>query len=270
MSIFQAIILGALQGITEFLPISSSGHLAIAQHLFGLELPLIFDVSLHLASLLAVLLVFRKILWSLIISFGRWVMRKNSIEDELQLNTILSLILASIVTAAFGLVFKKLIPDLPLIFIFGGFILTACALAASHKVHSREVEKNTKEPKKISVLKALVIGASQGIGVLPGISRSGITISSSLFLKLDRKTAGEFSFLLSIPAILGAFILEAKDLTSLTTEVSLISLLIGCFTSFIVGYFSLRFLLKLIQKGKLYYFAFYLMPVAVLGFIFIH
>ncbi|HQC27312.1 MAG TPA: undecaprenyl-diphosphate phosphatase, partial [Treponemataceae bacterium] len=99
MSIFQAIILGALQGITEFLPISSSGHLAIAQNLFGLELPLIFDVSLHLASLLAVLLVFRKILWSLIISFGRWVMRKNSIEDELQLNTILSLILASIVTA---------------------------------------------------------------------------------------------------------------------------------------------------------------------------
>ena len=210
MSIFQAIILGALQGITEFLPISSSGHLAIAQHLFGLELPLIFDVSLHLASLLAVLFVFRKILWSLIISFGRWVMRKNSIEDELQLNTILSLILASIVTAAFGLVFKKLIPDLPIIFIFGGFILTACALAASHKVHSREVEKNTKEPKKISVLKALVIGASQGIGVLPGISRSGITISSSLFLKLDRKTAGEFSFLLSIPAILAPLYSKQK------------------------------------------------------------
>lgn len=267
MSLFQAIILGALQGITEFLPISSSGHLAIAEHLFGLELPLVFDVSLHLASLFAVLLVFRKILWQLILSFIRWIGRKNTENDDANLNIILSLILATIVTAAFGLVLKKIIPDLPLVFIFGGFILTACALVASHKIHER---KTKNEPKKISSLHALAIGAAQGIGVLPGISRSGITISSALFLKHDRKTAGEFSFLLSIPAILGAFILEAKDLTSLTSEASLLSLLIGCFTSFIVGYISLKFLLSLIQKGKLYYFAFYLVPIAVLGFIFLH
>jgi len=275
MSVFQGFFLGLLQGIAEFLPISSSGHLAVVQHLFSLEnIPLVFDVMLHLATLLAVIVFFWKKIWSLICVFGRWITRKSTIEDTADLNMIVALVLGTLVTGVFGIVFSDLIPDMPVKVICVGFILTSGLLILSGRISKKREEKNLSmqqeiaEPKTVKPLQGLLIGLAQGIGVLPGISRSGSTIAGALLCGVDRNTAGEFSFLLSIPAILGAFILEAKDLGEMGAVVGILPLLVGCVTAFIAGFFALAFLMKIIRKGKLEWFAAYLIPLGILGLIF--
>ncbi|HPX27579.1 MAG TPA: undecaprenyl-diphosphate phosphatase [Treponemataceae bacterium] len=267
MSIIQAVLLGALQGVAEFLPISSSGHLTLVQHLFGLEdIPLLFDISLHVATLLAVILVFRRLILDLLCTAFRWMLRKSTEEDKPKLQMILSLIAATAVTGVFGIVLKKIIPDLPIQVVFAGFIVTAMLLFISSKISKKN---EGKEVKNISLIQGLITGAAQGIGVLPGISRSGITISAALAAGIDRKTAGEFSFLLSIPAILAAFVLELGDLGNMTQSISIQALLLGCLAAFAVGIFALKFLLALIRKGKLEWFAYYLIPLALICFIFV-
>ncbi len=267
MTIIQAVLLGALQGVAEFLPISSSGHLILAQHLFGLEdIPLLFDISLHVASLFAVIIVFRKLILDLLLTAFRRILRKNTDEDKPKLQMILALVIATAVTGVFGILLKEIIPDLPIQIVFAGFIITAILLIVGSKISKNNEEKT---PKNINFIQALIIGAAQGIGVLPGISRSGITISASLAAGVDRKTAGEFSFLLSIPAILAAFLLELKDLEHMTKTITAPALLLGCLASFVIGILALVFLLKLIRKGKLEWFAYYLIPLAILCFIFV-
>lgn len=267
MSIIQAVLLGALQGVAEFLPISSSGHLTLVQHLFGLEdIPLLFDISLHVATLLAVIIVFRRLILDLLCTAFRWILRKSTEEDKPKLQMILSLIAATAVTGVFGIVLKKIIPDLPIQVVFAGFIVTAMLLFISSKISKKN---EGKEVKNISLIQGLITGAAQGIGVLPGISRSGITISAALAAGIDRKTAGEFSFLLSIPAILAAFVLELGDLGNMTQSISIQALLLGCLAAFAVGIFALKFLLALIRKGKLEWFAYYLIPLALICFIFV-
>ena len=269
MSIFQALVLGILQGIAEFLPISSSGHLAVVQNLFGLELPLVFDVCLHLATLLAVILVFRKRIWSLLCVFGRWITRKSKPEDKAELSMIVAIIVGTFVTGIMGIVASKFLPEFPIKLVFVGFIITSFLLIFSNRQGNKNAsETNSTQLSPISVKQGLFVGFAQGIGTLPGISRSGITISASLLAKIDRETAGEFSFLLSIPAILGAFVLEAKDLGEVGSTIGIIPVVVGCLAAFIAGYFSLAVLMKIIKKGKLEWFACYLIPVAILGLIF--
>ena len=251
MSIFQAIILGAVQGLAEFLPISSSGHLAIVEYFFKQEdLPILFDILLHVATLAAVCTVFAKRIAGLFCVLGRFIIRKSKPEDKGDLMMIAAIIVATAVTGVIGLLLKDWVKaiDIRLIPLF--FIITGLLLIASSKI------KHNKPAKNVTLLTAAITG----IGVIPGISRSGSTISASLFAGLDREKAGEFSFLLSIPAILAAFILELKSADNLLAGVSPISLISGMISAFVVGYFSLRFLLKLIKNGKLMYFAFYLIP----------
>ena len=285
MTLIQGILLGALQGLAEFLPISSSGHLAIAQKLFGLdELPLLFDVFLHLATLAAVCLYFRQKIWTLLKCFGRWITRRPLIEetgfsqddllcgsDQLGRKTIVAIILSTIVTGAIGVITSKLIPDLPIHFIFIGFLVTSALLIISAIIEKKASVKAqaVTESKGISKKQSLFIGLMQGVGTLPGISRSGSTIAGALLCKVDRQAAGEYSFIISIPAILGAFILELKDLGDVSESVGLLPLILGCLTAFLVGYFSLAVLMKTIRKGKLQWFACYLIPVAILGLIFL-
>ena len=270
MSIFQALVLGILQGIAEFLPISSSGHLAVVQNLFGLELPLIFDVCLHFATLLAVILVFRKRIWSLLCVFARWITRKSKPEDKAELSMIVAIIVGTFVTGIMGIIASKFLPEFPIKLVFVGFIITAFLLIYSNRQGNKNAsETNSTQLSPISIKQGLFVGFAQGIGTLPGISRSGITISASLLAKIDRETAGEFSFLLSIPAILGAFVLEAKDLDTLTQSISILPLAIGCLAAFTSGVLALTMLMKLIKKGKLQWFAYYLIPLAILGLIFI-
>ncbi|MDY4131299.1 MAG: undecaprenyl-diphosphate phosphatase [Treponema sp.] len=276
MSMIQGIVLGVFQGIAEFLPISSSGHLAVLQHLFGLEdVPLLFDVFLHLATLLSVVLFFRKKIWELLCSFARILVPAKK-TDEVQIENqkenkkyILAIILATIVTGIMGVISSKFVENVPVRFICAGFIVTAVLLVLSSVVEKKSGIISGDEKKSVTWIQALIIGFAQGVGTLPGISRSGSTISGALFCGVPRSRAGEFSFIVSIPAILGAFILEAKDLGEVASSIGFDVVIAGCAAAFASGYLSLTWLMKLIKKGRLEWFACYLVPAGVLGMIFL-
>ena len=287
MSVIQGILLGILQGIAEFLPISSSGHLAVAQNLFGLDdIPLLFDVFLHLATLAAVCLYFWRKIWELLKCLGRWISKSSKVKenskdydvvlaqkDLANRKIIIAIILSTIVTGVMGIITSKLIPNLSIKVTCCGFLVTSLFLILSSVIEKRssKISQNSDDKKNPSVskLQALIIGFMQGIGTLPGISRSGSTIAGALFCKVDRSLAGEYSFIISIPAILGAFILELKDLSEVSSTIGAAPVIAGCAAAFAAGYISLTLLMKMIKKGKLQYFALYLIPLAILGLIFL-
>ena len=224
MTVIQGILLGILQGIAEFLPISSSGHLAVAQKLFGLnDVPLLFDIVLHLATLAAVILYFRRRIAELFIILWHWLLQKTPAKgggdtdiltgnEERGRRTIIAVLVTTIITGAIGVFTSKLIPDMSLKFTAGGFIVTAALLILSALIEKRRQSQKSSgtadEPKAINIAQSAVIGIMQGLGTLPGISRSGSTIAGALFGGLDRAAAGEYSFIVSIPAILGALNLK--------------------------------------------------------------
>lgn len=278
MSVLEGILLGVLQGIAEFLPISSSGHLAIAQELFNLEdVPLLFDVFLHLATLGAVVLFFRKRIWSLLQVMGRWICRRSLPEDKADLQTIVALLLGTLVTGIFGIFLSDVVEDIDEKLICVGFFVTAGLLIFSDAVEERRRKKRLATDPDFTVgksggvkpLQGLGIGLAQGFGVLPGISRSGSTIAGALLCGVDREQAGEFSFLLSIPAILGAFVLQLDDLDEIGSAVGLAPVVAGCIAAFVAGIFALSVLMKIVRKGKLEWFAVYLIPLGILGLIFL-
>ena len=284
MSTLHSIYLGIIQGIAEFLPISSSGHLAIAQNLFGLEeVPLLFDIFLHLATLLAVCIVFWKKIWELLKCFGRWITKRPRPETNESVNneiltgtekagrrTIIAIIVSTIITGVIGIVTSKLIPDLSVKFVCAGFLVTAALLIISGIIEKKNAAKNENPVQEgVSLKQSIVIGLMQGLGTLPGISRSGSTISGALFSKLDRKAAGDYSFIISIPAILGAFVLDLKDLGEVSSTIGMTQVLAGCIAAFITGFISLKLLMKIIRKGKLAWFSAYLIPAGILGLIFL-
>lgn len=284
MTVIQGILLGILQGIAEFLPISSSGHLAVAQKLFGLnDVPLLFDIDLHLATLAAVILYFRRRIAELFIILWHWLLQKTPAKggddtdiltgnEERGRRTIIAVLVTTIITGAIGVFTSKLIPDMSLKFTAGGFIVTAALLILSALIEKRRQSQKSSgtadEPKAINIAQSAVIGIIQGLGTLPGISRSGSTIAGALFGGLDRAAAGEYSFIVSIPAILGAFVLELKDLDKVGTSIGAAPVIAGCAAAFAWGYISLTVLMKIIKKGHLEWFAAYLIPLGIAGLIF--
>ena len=284
MTVLQGFLLGILQGVAEFLPISSSGHLALVQSLFGLEdVPLLYDIFLHMATLLAVTIYFWPKIWALLKCFGRWITKKQKSDNQVQISendllcptdkigqkTIIAIILTTAITGTFGIFTSKLIPDLSIKFVCGGFLVTSALLIISSIMEKRQSAKGPNEFTGISIKQSIIIGIMQGFGTLPGISRSGSTIAGALFGGVNRSLAGEFSFIVSIPAILGAFILELKDLGQMSSSIGAAPIIAGCISSFAVGYFSLSVLMKIIKKGKLQWFAAYLIPAGILGLIFL-
>jgi len=291
MTTFESFILGLIQGIGEFLPISSSGHLKVTQKLFGLsDVPLLFDVFLHIATLLAVFIYFRKVIWRLICVFFRFIFRKPDPEiqsedtkiqnlaptDKAGMNTILMIIITTIVTGIMGIATKKLIDDdsISIKFTCAGFIFTAFLLIVSGIIESKRTAPL--QYQNIKWYQALIIGFAQGIGTLPGISRSGSTIAGAQLCGVERSKAGDYSFIVSIPAILGAFALTLKDYfdpaeqaASASIEISTAALAAGFVTAFVSGYIALAILMKLINKGKLYWFAAYLIPAGICGLLFL-
>ena len=276
MNIFQSVCLGILQGITEFLPVSSSGHLAVAQRLFSLnDVPLIFDVCLHVATLVAVVIFFRKTIIDLICVFFRMIMRKPLEGDKPKQTMIFAVIVATLITGVIGIITSRFIEDVPVKFVCIGFILTGILLVVATLLDkSSKAEKDQdlgenqpphSDDGTVTIKQGIICGIAQGLGTLPGISRSGSTISAALLSGVNRKTAGEFSFILSIPAILGAFILEVKDLGEMASVVSASSLAAGCLSAFAAGLGALFVLMKLIKSGKLGFFAVYLIPLGIIG-----
>ncbi len=264
MSILKAVILGIIQGIAEFLPVSSSGHLLVTRNLMDLgDVPVLFDILLHVATLIVVIFVFRKRVSVLFLSLFRWIARKSDSSDRDNLKMIVLIIVATFFTGVLGIVISDMefFQNPRVVSVF--FIITAIILWITKYVKPRS------EYSVPGLKEGVILGIAQGFGVIPGISRSGITISAALFGGVDREKAGEISFIISIPAIVGALLLELKDGAELISSVSPIAIIFGFITTMIVGYFSLILLMKLIKSGRFYLFSFYLLPLGIIGLLFL-
>jgi undecaprenyl-diphosphatase len=255
MSILNAIILGIVQGLTEFLPVSSSGHLVLLQKVFDISEPtLFFDAMVHAGTLLAVFVVLWRDIWAIL---------KRLIQPLTGL-----LILATIPTVAAALAFRK-----PIEYAFESgrflgvsFLITTVFLVVSELLSRRAVAGNgLKQAEEMNWLDALVIGIMQAIAIIPGVSRSGATISGALSRKLNRDFAARFSFLLSIPAILGAVVLHTKDMmaggaaetASEASGIGAAEIVAGTLSAAVVGFFAIRLMLKIIKEKSLFGFAIY-------------
>ena len=248
MRIIDAILLGIIQGVTEFLPISSSGHLVIGNYFLGIENNnILFEVFVHLGTLFAIFYFYKKDIHQIL---------KGIINKEKESLNYLFLIVTATIPAIFtGLLFNNQIKNLyhiEWVSIF--FIITGVVLFLSN--FSRE-----KTP-TINIIFALIIGASQAIAILPGISRSGITIGVALLLGVYRKEAAKFSFFMAIPIILGAVFLELVNLDNINF-LQIYNLCAGFLTSAIIGYFSISLLIKLIDKLHFWKFSIYLLLISI-------
>lgn len=258
MTLFQSIILGIVQGITEFLPISSSAHLVIVPYILGWELPaqdaFIFDVLVQMGTLAAVILYFRQDL--IVIATAMWQSLKNgnlfSNKDGL---LGWYLLLSTIPAVFFGLIFGTIVEKA-----FDSPTATATFLlfTAGLLILGEKAGKGEKKLKAINWVDAAIIGVFQALALFPGISRSGSTIAGGMLRNLDRQSAARFSFLMSIPVMVAAGILSIIDLIQLPGFVSQIPTLIsGTITSAIVGYVSIRWLLSYLNRNSLFIFAGY-------------
>ena len=260
MTILQSIFLGILQGIAEFLPVSSSGHLVLARTVMGLEeIPALFDVILHLATLIVVLWVFRQRVGAILAALGRFCVKKTQDSDRPQLILAMQILAASAITAAIGFGVEALDFRADPRMVSSLLIVTALILLLSARA------AGTRNVETVGWKRFLLLGAAQGLGVFPGISRSGITIGTGLFCGLDRQAAGEISFLLSLPAVGGAFLLTLKDAGALGQLVPFSALVAGFVAALVAGYAALRLLLWLIADGRLWTFALYLIPMGFWG-----
>ena len=265
MTYLQAVILGILQGITEFFPVSSSGHLVLAQKFFGIEENVLtFDIYVHFGTLLAVLAVFRKLIINLIYSCVdsfKVVVSGNVSISEVYKNSHEIRIISGIITGTFpalivGFTMKDFIEGL---FHTAGIVLAALFFTGFILLITFFIKERKHQ---IGSVHGFFIGIAQALAIVPGISRSGMTISTALFLGIKREEACEFSFLLSIPVILGATALELKDyfgagFSTMPWDVAFI----GTFASFISGWISLVFLMRIVRRGKIGYFGFYCLAV---------
>jgi undecaprenyl-diphosphatase len=268
MTTFQAILFGCLQGLAEFLPVSSSGHLVILKNLFGLqEVPQLFDVLLHVATLCVVCLVFRRKIGELCAALGRFLTGRVREDDGRRLRLIVALIVATFVTGLIGFAIKDFGEGLGAKTVSALLLVTALILLVTRFAEKPDAANKAAETPGIRA--GVITGIAQGIGVLPGISRSGITISAALFAGVSRPAAGEFSFLLSVPAILGALVLSLRHTQDLAQALPAEALAAGMVSAALVGWLSLRLLLRMIRGGRLYLFALYLIPVGILGLIFL-
>jgi len=251
MSLTRAVILGLVQGITEFLPISSSAHLTYFQKYLGIDKPqLSFTVFLHFATLLAILLFFRKDLWEILKGFRNIKGPKTNPSTRI----LFLLVIGSLPIAILGILLKDKIElifsNIELVSLF--LILTGILLYFGNRI--RNVHKGVLET---GIVDALIIGTAQAFAILPGISRSGVTIIFALFCGLQRKWAVKYSFFLAVPAILGATLIELPSVLPMLNFSTLTFYIAGAVAALFSGYWSLRVVLRFVQKSRLHYFAYY-------------
>lgn len=254
MTIIETIFLGIIQGLTEFLPVSSSGHLVIFQNLLGFKEPeLLLDCSLHLGTLLAVCLYFRSDLRKMATEVWHFDLKNP------HTNLLLWVVVGSVPTAIIGLVFQE-----PFEKVFGSVTMVGVMLLATGFIvaSTRFIPKSYGTRTRVGLLAALAVGVAQGMAIMPGISRSGTTIVCALLFCLNRDLAGRFSFLLSIPAILGALVIHL-NVESLG-RIGFVPLSLGFASSALVGILALKILMGMVRKGHLYYFAPYCWAVGLL------
>ena len=256
MNVLQALLLGLIQGITEFLPVSSSGHLEIGHHLLGVrtENNLFFDVVVHVATVLSTIVVFRKDIFELLKGLFSFKWNEQTI-------FVAKLVFSSIPVLVLGLFFKNEIEQLftgNMLLVGSMLIFTALLLSLTHFVHSNDG--------KITFLKALFIGIAQAVAVIPGISRSGSTIATGLLLKNKKEDVARFSFLMVLIPILGAAILDISNGKAVSeNSIEVLPLVIGFLSAFISGLIACSWMIKIVKRGKLIYFAVYCLVIGVIA-----
>lgn len=248
LTILQAVILGLVQGITEWLPVSSSGHLVIVQQFFGLQVPVFFDVLLHLGTLAVICIVF----WKDIVGLIKAALRRDFKSEYGRL--FVFILLGSIPTALIGIIFHEL-----LVSFFSNLLVVGIALIATGTLLFFCERRGGNE--ELTHKDSLLIGLAQGLAIIPGISRSGSTIGTGLLRGIDRDKLIRFSFLLSIPAVIGAALFEARNVA--WSGIDWLPVLVGVVVSAIVGYCSLKLLLKFIKEQRLRWFSYYCWAVGV-------
>lgn len=267
MTIFTSFLLGLIQGVAEFLPISSSGHLAIAQNLMHLqaEIPEFFDVLLHLGTLLAVFAAYWQDIKDMVVEFFRGIgdLAHHSTPTPVPPARRLILLIVLGTLPLFAIMpIKDKVQGLAnnMVFIGAALIVTGFLLFACDMI-----KKGRKNERNATWLDVLIVGAGQAIATMPGISRSGMTISAGCFAGFERKFAVRFSFLLSIPAVLGANILSLKDAFEAGIVWSDVPVyLVGVVTAAVVGYLCIRLLKMIADKGRFGAFAYYCWAVGLL------
>ncbi|WP_414469998.1 undecaprenyl-diphosphatase UppP [Methanobacterium sp. ACI-7] len=262
MDIIQAIILGIVQGLTEFLPVSSSAHLVFVPEILKVQSSLAFDTLLHVGSLVAVIGYFWKDIINILKSFASSLMDiprgqfKEGLREDQFKKLAWFVIIGTIPAGLAGILlkdfFEGLFNNIPAVGFF--LIVTGFLLWGSEKI-SKKVE-DKRSLKKMNIKDTLIIGTAQALAIAPGISRSGSTIAAGLYLGLERELAARYSFLLSIIAILGAALIQVKDISSLADE-NIGVLIAGFLGAAISGYLAIKLLLKLIKERSLMIFAYY-------------
>ena len=259
MDIIQAIIIGLVQGLTEFLPVSSSAHLIFAQQALGVaDVGLAFDVLLHVGTLVAVIVYFFNDIVNMIKGFLLSLvdLKNGNFMGELKKDPYKKLawltILATIPIGIVGVLFNDIVESMFMGLTVPAFLLliTGCLLYVSQRMNTGKIDV-----RNITLKEALIMGCGQALAILPGLSRSGTTIAAGLFAGLDKEFAAKFSFILSIPAILGAAVFQLKDLSGGSVEIG------ACIAGFIVavisGYLAISVLLKIVREKSLDIFAYY-------------
>ena len=270
MDIIQGIIIGIVQGLTEFLPVSSSAHLMFIQKLLGVESSLAFDTFLHLGSLLAVLIFFRadiyKMLRAWLLSVGDILQHrfKEGFYSDPYKRLAWYVILATIPVGIVGVLFESQVDALfaGALYVPGFFLfVTGTILYLSQRMASGQIDMS-----HMGWFQSLFMGLGQACAIMPGLSRSGTTIATGLVVGLDKEFAAKFSFILSIPAIFGAFIIQLKDI-GLSMGSDGAAVMLGFIAAFISGYLAIKWLLDLIQNKSLDIFAYYCWIVGIIVFV---
>jgi undecaprenyl-diphosphatase len=264
LTLLEAIVLGVVQGLTEFLPISSSGHLVIGEFLLKVRFDDIsFEVFLHLGTFFSVVVVFRRNIWSM--AKAVWLKVRSVFTGESatagseDLHMVWMITIGSLPAGVAGLLFRSYVETcfssvllVSVMLLFTGTTLFLTRFFKGERVRLRRND-------------ALLVGLAQALAMLPGVSRSGLTISTAIFARVERSEAAEFSFLLSLPAVLGASLVELKEVSGHANPGGDLAVyLVGAATAFGVGYLAIKFLLNVIRKGKFQYFAYYCFAVGLL------
>ncbi len=271
MEWFEAVVLGLIQGLTEFLPVSSSGHLTIFKAIFGLDAgDLTFEVAVHAATVLSTVVAFRKEIWDIIC--GVFKFRYNA-QTQYFLKICLSMIPIFIV----GVFFKDYVESIfgaGLLVVGSMLLLTSVLLLLGEYLSNRQARKaqesGAEAGKEVGYKEAFIIGLAQSVAVLPGLSRSGTTISTGLMLGVKKSSVAQFSFLMVMIPILGEAFLElvGGEFAASSAGLSSLSLVLGFLTAFVSGYLACRWMIGIVRKAKLHYFSIYCVIAAIFCFVF--
>lgn len=265
MDFIKAVVLGIVQGLTEFLPISSSGHLVIGAELLDFrQQGVVFEVCLHMGTLLSVLLVFRREIWAMVKAPLQYLRGERTVQVLQNLRWDFYVIISVLPAVVIGLFFKDSIESvfasLPLVFIM--LFITGIMMIASGFLPARDVLLQGRH--------AFIIGCAQALAIFPGLSRAGSTIFAGMALGIDRQAVARFSFIMSIPAICGAMVLQIGELFSNPPSADALgNIVVGTATAAVTGYFAIVLLLDIVRRNRLQWFGYYCLALSLAGAIYL-